>query len=194
MPQKMSETDIQIAFSEIRLQIMAIATRHPEEIQTMVSIGGILAKLQLVCRPIEDRPESAERKPETQPQPKGRPAAYGRRKLYYRVMSVRGLCLAEDWKEAKQPYYVPLPIYQQAAEVLSDCTKHEPAPFDTLAEALDKLMPGVSDYMLRTCLRFWRQADPPLVEMAHRRYSAVSPESFRQATMALWERTPTLQA
>jgi len=191
MTNPLTEFDIQIAFSELRLQLMAIATRHPDELQAMVAIGDILAKLQPACRPLDARePEPPSAAPA--PKPKGHSGSYGRQKLYYRVISVRGLCLAEDWKEAKQPYYVPMAIYEQAAEVLAGSAGAGPATFERLSEDLDRLTSGASAYMLRACLRFWRQADPPLVTMTHRRYVVECPETFRQEAMRLWEATPTL--
>ncbi|MCK4284137.1 MAG: hypothetical protein KAX44_07455 [Candidatus Brocadiae bacterium] len=191
MAKPLTEFDIQIAFSEVRLQLMAIATRHPDELQAMVAIGDILARLQPVCRPL------ATGHPEPPPttlaaKPRGHAGSYGRQKLYYRVISVRGLCLAEDWKQAKQPYYVPMAIYEQAAEVLASSAAAGPVPFERLSEDLDRLISGASAYMLRACLRFWRQADPPLVTMTQRRYLVESPETFRQEAMRLWEATPTL--
>jgi len=191
MAKPLTEFDIQIAFSEVRLQLMAIATRHPDELQAMVAIGDILARLQPVCRPL-DAGEPGPAPAALAPKPKGHAASYGREKLYYRVISVRGLCLAEDWKEAKQPYYVPMAIYEQAAEVLARLAGDTPVPFERLSEELDRLTSGASAYMLRACLRFWRQADPPLVTMAQRRYMVASPETFRQEAMRLWEATPTL--
>jgi len=257
MRRLMSEYDIQIALSGIRLQLMAIATRHPEEIAAMVSIGEILGELERAyksgaservleaeraprgagpqlagssradqeaaeagpARPEPKRPgaltrgaveameeeaaaragaeaerveKEAEGEAVKEETPKKVPSVYGRQKLYYRVMSVRGRCLAEDWKEAKQPYYVPEPIYEGVAAVLAECARAEPVGFDRLVEELAKVQPGVSDYMLRTCLRFWRQSEPPLVDMMHRRYAAISPDTFRQDAMKLWDRTPEL--
>lgn len=192
MTTRMGPTDIQIAFSKIRLELMAIARRHPDELKTMVDLSDILDIVQPLCQPADGESEPTDI-PVHAARPKQAAAIADDPKLYYRVMSADGMCLAEDRKRAGETHFVPMSIYQRAAELLADHPAGPKLSMADLVEELHAIAPSAADHMLHVCLRFWQQADPPLVTISNGHCNAMSPDNFPRLAADLWDQLPRLE-
>lgn len=160
-------TDLHGAFSELRRELVALTRRNPKEAKATDRLLALLEELEGMCL--------------HQLTPSG---GYGKPKTYYLVMSVRGICLAETWETATQPVYVPQELYDACAGVLA---RHDsPRSFKEIMLDLAEVYPEPQEYQARTCLRFWRQLDSPLVEVVRRRYRAKRPEKFVADAARAW--------
>jgi len=186
MAEEILPNQMLLTFSEIRLALMGLTKRHPDEIAATSDIAERLERLQQLCLSAASSAANTTADDGDDSSRGGGGQGYGRAKRYYRVNSVRGLCLAEDWAEAKQPYFVPRSVYKKCAKVVGGCNK--PVTFEAVVRKVRKVLPDTPEYMLRVCLRFWRQADPPLVELIHRQYHVLVTDSFKPAAMGLWKR------
>jgi len=168
-------TDLHRGFSDLRRELLALARRNPKETRATDNLLALLEELEGMC--LHQLTPSAR---------------YGRPKSYYRVMSVRGVCLAEAWESGRQPFYVPQELYEKCAGLLA---QHDsPRSFKEIISDLAKVCPEPQEYQVRTCLRFWRQLDPPLVEVVRRRYRAKRPDKFVAGAAKAWRQLPEAPA
>ena len=61
-------------------------------------------------------------------------------------------------------------------------------------EQVAEVYPEPQKYHVRACLRFWRQLDPPLVEVVRRRYRAKRPGKFAAEAAKAWRQLPEATA
>ena len=168
--------DLHREFSEVRRELSALARRNPTEAEATDRLLALLEALEGTCLHHLTPPS----------------AGYGRRKTYYRVMSVRGVCLAETWPGARQPFLVPQELYDKGADVLGQYDS--PMSFKDIIADISKVYPKPQEYQVRTCLRFWRQLDPPLVGVVLRRYQAKQPDKFAAGAAKAWRQLPEAPA
>lgn len=104
----------------------------------------------------------------------------------YRIERLnRGLFLAEYRSLERQPFRCPQDAYEAAARIVA--RQNAPTSFGALHGELSKEMGGPQpDYLLRTCLRFWLNTNPPLVQKIRSRYGPVRRSSFARDARARW--------
>ena len=108
-----------------------------------------------------------------------------RRNIYRIEETGRGSFLAEYRDPDRQPFRVPKSAHDAAAKVL--VRVRSPESFERLLALTRKeANEELPDYLLRTCLRFWMNTDPPLVKRARGRYAPVRRSSFTRDTRNLW--------
>ncbi len=155
-------------FRQVRMELLSAAEESPASSGKTIHAVRMLDELEPMC--LEQATPSPKR---------------SRPKQYYRTISVRGVCLAEDWEGAKQPFLVPKPLYDRCAGAVAHFTS--PATFTKILNRLRREDVDAPDYALRTCLRFWRDLDSPLLEVTGSRYKAINPERFIKATNRAWQ-------
>jgi len=168
-------TDIHDLFSRIRAELLDLSGQSPDSAKKTARAISLLDDLERMY--LRDMTPSPGR---------------GRPKQYRRVLSVRGICLSEHWHGARQPHLVPEEMYHQCVDAVG--AFRSPASFGEILARLQKRAPHAPDYALRACLRFWRQLDPPLVEVLRRRYCAKRPDRFPAEAAKAWRQLPEASA
>ncbi len=169
-----STSRIQKIFREVRRELLSAAAESPASSGRVINATRLLDDLEQVC--LEQMTPSPRRV---------------RPKEYYRTISVRGVCLAEDWDGAKQPFLVPRPLYDHCAEAVAHFSS--PVTFATILNHLRSEVPDAPDYALRTCLRFWRDLETRILEVTGSRYMALNPERFARQAARAWDSLPERQ-
>ena len=160
-------TRVRELFRQVRTELLSAAEESPATSGKVIHATRMLDDLEQMC--LE----------QVTPGPKR-----ARAKQYYRTISVRGVCLAETWESAKQPFLVPKPLYDRCAGAVAHFTT--PTPFAKILNHLRRTDADAPDYALRTCLRFWRDLESPLLEVTGSRYRALDTGRFAKATGKAW--------
>ena len=165
----------------IRKLLAGLLERNPKERQAIMQVVGELDDLEAVYRDLLLNPPSSGKS--------NQKAARYRPRRYHLTRKGETLCLAETRPGNAPPFLVAQDIYDFVAEVMTTITA--PIAFEDLQHQIDKdANDQVPPYLVRTCMRFWRSVDPPLIRKVRTRYCPIKPSSFARQAKSAWRALP----
>ena len=147
-----------------------------------------LRELEIIERNISDSPKSGvTRSAPEAPVPTRPRRVRNRPKSYARVDAGGVSSLGEFRESGAQPFLVPSTVYDATARVLDSLDRSEDAP-SILAQVREGLDADVPEYLVRTCIRFWRSLKDPIVKKQGTKYGKVDGIDFYGAACHAFDR------
>lgn len=104
-------------------------------------------------------------------------------KTYFKVDTRGRPFLAEFRESDSDPFLVSKDAYFDIARVVASAKSESAAD---LMEKLHKDFPGLPEYLLRTCIRFWRSEEPKLIRKIGVKYTPADPSTFLDKAKQAW--------
>ena len=117
---------------------------------------------------------------------KRRQAGVGHSTRYTVEKTRHGYFLTERFSSSRLPFRVPQDIYDKTLQQMGKV--RSPIAFDELLTSVRRdSRDTLPDYLIRVCLRFWLNQEPPLVEKTHARYRPLHAGKFPQEARRAWK-------